>query len=243
MGARVGSVPEFIGVVIPANDEAETVSAAVDAVRRAADDSRFGRSVVTAVVVDDRSSDATGERAAATLGRWGRVLRVEEGCAGAARRAGFVELSRWSDGLEPEAVWLATTDADTVVSSDWLVRQAAWWRRGADAVAGIVKALSWEGQPDRVRQRYEAYMYRLGRGFDHPHVYGANLGLTKAAYLQAGGITGIETGEDHALWDAVVANGQRALSVPDVVVATSTRREGRAPHGFSALLRSLGESR
>ena len=82
-------------------------------------------------------------------------------------------------------------------------------------------------------------MGRLGGGFGHPHVYGANLALTKAAYLETGGISEIDSGEDHALWDALEANGRRAVHVPDVRVATSTRREGRAPDGFSALLRSL----
>jgi hypothetical protein len=227
----------FVGVVIPANDEAASVAASVAAVRRAAAHPALGRSVVAVVVVDDSCSDSTGERAAAALGAGGTVIRVDACSAGIARRAGFLELCRSSEGLDADRVWLATTDADTLVDPDWLARQFGWWRRGACGVAGLVRPLSWDEQSAVVRRRYEAHMAALGRG--HPHVYAANLGLTKAAYLDAGGVAPIDSGEDHALWDALARTGRQAVHAPDVVVATSTRREGRAPDGFSALLRSL----
>ena len=227
--------------MIPANDEADCVAGAIQAVSRAAADPRLRESLVTLVVVDDSSSDTTGERAEAALAGAGTVIRVDAGCAGAARQAGFLELCRASDGLEADEVWFASTDADTRVFPDWLAQQLRWWRRGADGVAGIVTPISWEQQPTVVRRRYAAYMARLGCGFGHPHVYGANLGMTKAAYLAAGGVAAIDSGEDHVLWGALGGNGA-VLHVPDVVVATSTRREGRAPDGFAALLRSLEEA-
>ena len=226
-------------MVIPANDEAASVAASVAAVRLAAAHPALARSLVAVVVVDDSSSDATGERAAAALGGGGTVIRVDARSAGIARRAGFLELCRSSEGLDADRVWLATTDADTLVDPDWLARQLGWWRRGAGGVAGLVRPLSWDEQPAVVRRRYEAHMAGLGFGLGHPHVYAANLGLTKAAYLDAGGVAPIDSGEDHALWDALALTGRRPVHAPDVLVATSTRREGRAPHGFSALLRSL----
>jgi len=231
--------PSFVGVVIPANDEAGGVAEAIEAVLRAAAHPYLQRSAFSLVVVDDSSSDMTAERAAVQLSGVGEVIRVEAHSAGAARRAGFVELCLASEGLDADCVWLATTDADSLVRPDWLVRQLSWWRRGAEAVAGTVTPISWREQPAIVRYRYEALMTRLGCGFGHPHVYGANLGLTKAAYLHAGGVPAIDSAEDQSLWDAVRMNGRAAVHVPDVVVATSTRREGRAPGGFSALLRSL----
>jgi hypothetical protein len=238
---RGPGAPSFVGVVIPANDEAGVVAQSIDAVLRASAHPCLERSAFFLVVVDDSSSDMTAERAAARMGSVGQVIRVEAHSVGAARRAGFVELCRASEGLDADDVWLATTDADTLVRRDWLARQLRWWRRGAEAVAGTVTPISWHEQPAIVRRRYEALMARLGCGLGHPHVHGANLGLTKAAYVTAGGVSGIESGEDHGLWDAVRASGRAAVHVPDVVVATSTRREGRAPAGFSALLRSLEE--
>jgi glycosyltransferase involved in cell wall biosynthesis len=236
-GRRVG--PGFVGVVIPANDESGSIEAAIQSVVHAAAHTAVEGVVVRMVVVDDSSSDSTGDRAAAAAGSTGEVLRVEARSAGAARRAGFLALCSASEGLDADEVWLATTDADTLVFSDWIARQLRWWQKGADGIAGTVIPISWEEQPPVVRRRYESKMAQLGTGFGHPHVYGANLALTKAAYLETGGISAIDSGEDHALWDALEANGRHAIHVPDVRVATSTRREGRAPDGFSALLRSL----
>jgi hypothetical protein len=233
-------VPAFVGVVIPANDEADLIVASVGAVLKAAAHPLLACSSVTVLVVDDSSADLTAELAFKALGSQGRVARVDARSAGVARRAGFIELCRLSAGLEDDSVWFATTDADTIVSPDWLIGQLRWRRAGADAVAGLVTATSWDEQPDAVRRRYEQHMSRFGSGFGHPHVYGANLGLSKAAYLHAGGIAEIESGEDHALWDSIGHTFVRA-HVPDVVVTTSARREGRAPDGFSALLRSLGD--
>jgi glycosyltransferase involved in cell wall biosynthesis len=234
-------LPSFIGIVIPANDEADCIVASIDAVLRAGSHPFLGSAVLSILVVDDSSTDLTGELALEALGPRGGVARVDARSAGVARRAGFVELCRLSDGLQDDAVWFATTDADTIVSPDWLARQLRWRQAGADAVAGLVTAISWGQQPEIVRRRYQQHMARLGSGFGHPHVYGANLGLSKAAYLHAGGIAEIETGEDHALWDAIGEGSFLRAQVPDVMVTTSARREGRAPDGFSTLLRSLGE--
>ena len=238
---RLG-IPAFIGVVIPARDEAVVVAEAVRSVIVASRHPSLAGSAVEIVVVDDASSDSTGERAAAAVNGCGVVLGSRHCSAGAAREEGFAELCRRSAGLEPEQAWLATTDADSRVAAHWLVRQIAWWRRGADGVAGIVKPFGWDEQPRVVRSRYASYMTRLGEELGHPHIYGANLGLTKAAYLEAGGMPALDSGEDHALWGALVRRNRFAVNVPDVVVATSARREGRAPDGFSALLRTLEKS-
>jgi cellulose synthase/poly-beta-1,6-N-acetylglucosamine synthase-like glycosyltransferase len=237
------TVPEFVGVVVPARDEADRVEHSLGALMRAARHPHLRRTHVRVVVVDDSSTDTTGERSSAILGSRGEVVRVDVQNVGSARRTGFRELCRASHGLDATGVWFATTDADTLVHPEWLMRQVRWWRTGADAVAGTVTPISWAEQTAAVRVRYGAHMWRLGMQNGHPHVHGANLSLTKSAYVTAGGIPAVETGEDHALWQAVQASGTRALHVSDVVVATSTRREGRAPAGFSNLLRSFGEHR
>ena len=210
-------------------------------VRVAAGHPALALTAIHVVVVDDSSSDGTAERADTALGGRGVVLRLQAGSAGAAREAGFAALCRASDGVDADRVWLATTDADSVVRPDWLVRQLAWRRRGVDGVAGLVEPYGWHEQPAIVRRRYEQHMVRHGLGHEHPHVYGANLGLSKAAYLESGGLAMLDSGEDHALWNAIRKCGRTVASVPDIVVATSARREGRAPNGFAALLRRLGE--
>ncbi len=233
--------PAFVGVAIPARDEVERIATAVASVRVAAGHPALALTAIHVVVVDDSSSDGTAERADTALGGRGVVLRLQAGSAGAAREAGFAALCRASDGVDADRVWLATTDADSVVRPDWLVRQLAWRRRGVDGVAGLVEPYGWHEQPAIVRRRYEQHMVRHGLGHEHPHVYGANLGLSKAAYLESGGLAMLDSGEDHALWNAIRKCGRTVASVPDIVVATSARREGRAPNGFAALLRRLGE--
>jgi glycosyltransferase involved in cell wall biosynthesis len=238
-GCSLRLLPAFIGVVIPARDEEDAIAIAVSAVRRAFEHPALQRTEARIAVVDDSSSDTTGDRAAAVLGKQGDVVRVEVGSAGAAREAGFQHLCAGVGGVDREQAWFAMTDADSIVSADWLIRQLRWWRRGADAVAGRVRPTSWEEQPPVVRRRYQALMAQRGEGLGHSHVYGANLGLTMSSYVAAGGIPTMSTGEDHALLDGVRHSGGNVVHVDDVVVATSTRREARASGGFADLLRSL----
>jgi glycosyltransferase involved in cell wall biosynthesis len=232
--------PSFIGIVLPANNEERHIRHSVLAIKRSLAHAALEQIHIELVVVADSSSDATADLAQLALGSRGHVVEVHHQNAGAARRAGFDRLMLASEGLGEEDVWFATTDADSLVPTDWLLRQLRWWRRGADAVAGTVAPFSWEEQPPRVRRRYVSHVAALGTGNGHPHVHGANLAMTKDTYRAAGGMPAIATGEDHALWDAARAAGRRAVHVGDVIVETSARREGRAQGGFADLLRSLG---
>jgi hypothetical protein len=147
-----------------------------------------------------------------------------------------------ADGIPPESIWLATTDADSTVPGDWLTTQLAWRAAGADALAGTVAVSSWSGQPKMLPRRYRHHVMRAGLGFGHPHVHGANLSFRALAYESAGGMPPMPAAEDHAMWRALQRTGARTLAVPDLEVTTSARREGRAPAGFSGLLRELGDA-
>jgi hypothetical protein len=67
-------------------------------------------------------------------------------------------------------------------------------------------------------------------------VHGANMAFSAATYLEAGGIESLPTAEDHTLWKAMRDTGRSVWSVGDVVVTTSARAQGRAPHGFAEFL-------
>ena len=144
---------------------------------------------------------------------------------------------RHAGHLDPAEVWLATTDADTLVPACWLRRQVRYANRGWDAVAGTIRVTDWSGyQPGTralFRQRYAA-----GTG-PHPHVHGANLGFRAAAYLRAGGFSDAPTAEDHALVAALIATGSRVHRTRALTVVTSARRAARAPHGFGSYLARL----
>ena len=95
----------------------------------------------------------------------------------------------------------------------------------------------WSGYQPATRTLFSE-RYNGGTG-PHPHVHGANLGVRASAYLQAGGFPQEPTAEDHAFVSALTASGCRVLRTRALPVATSARRESRAPHGFSRYLAEL----
>jgi hypothetical protein len=146
------------------------------------------------------------------------------------------ELIRRCD-VEPASLWLATTDADSVVPAHWLERQLRYAASGCDAVLGTVTVSDWTGRPPQLAPIFAAhYAYRGGT---HPHVHGANLGVRASAYLAAGGFSTLATAEDHAMLSALTSIGCVAKHVTDIAVETSARPVARAPGGFSELLTRL----
>jgi hypothetical protein len=144
---------------------------------------------------------------------------------------------RRTSHLDPADIWMATTDADTLVPDCWLLRQLRLADKGWDAVAGTIRVADWSGYPPRVRAAFRRG-YGAGRG-PHPHVHGANLGFRAATYLEAGGFPDAPTAEDHALVTALASAGGRVVRTRAVTVITSARREARAPNGFSHYLADL----
>lgn len=195
---------------------------------------RAGGTPVHIVVVADDCDDATAIHAR----RGGaKTVEITSHSVGAAREAGIREVLRITGHLDPAAVWLATTDADSVVPANWLIRQLRLANEGWEAVVGTISVTDWSGHPPGVRVLFEQ-RYRSSAG-DHSHVHGANLGFTAKAYLTAGGFPSLRTAEDHALVNAFSAAGSRVLRTTEVNVVTSARRRARAPRGFSHLLRAL----
>ena len=223
------------GVVVPAHDEEALLPACLTTLRRAASALHVP---VHLLVVADGCSDRT-----AAVARTGgaRVISIQAHRVGAARAAGMTELLRLTSGSDPSAVWLATTDADTVVPPGWLRRQLEYADAGWDIVLGTVTVTDWDGHPPHVPIVF-AERYASGPG-PHPHVHGANLGIRASAYLAAGGFRPLRTAEDHALLAAATEAGCPVVQAGDITVETSGRRVARAPRGFSHLLRTLADRR
>jgi glycosyltransferase involved in cell wall biosynthesis len=222
---------EAVGVVVPAHNEETLLPACLAALRLAA--GVLGVPVFVLVV-----ADSCTDRTAAGARAWGaRVVAIGARNVGAARAAGMAELLRLTAGVDPSAVWLATTDADTVVPPGWLERQLRYADEGWDVVLGTVTVADWDGHPPHVPAAFDA-LYEFGDG-PHRHVHGANLGIRASAYLAAGGFRSLRTAEDHALLAAATEAGCSVLQASDITVETSARRRARAPLGFSHLLRTL----
>jgi hypothetical protein len=219
------------GVVVPAHNEEELLPACLAGLREAAGAAQVP---VHVLVVADACTDETAAVAAAC---GTPVIRIEAHNVGAARAAGMAELLRRTQGTDPAEVWLATTDADTVVPAGWLQRQLTHANRGWDVVLGTVAVTDWAGHPEHAPAAFAA-LYEFGEG-PHPHVHGANLGIRASCYLTAGGFRPLRTAEDHRLLAAATEAGCSVLQATDITVQTSARRQTRAPHGFGHLLRTL----
>jgi glycosyltransferase involved in cell wall biosynthesis len=126
-------------VVIPAHDEAARLGrllASMSLARR-----RVSEKVSTScVVVADACTDRTAEVARCFLTGGQDVLEeVEVRSVGRARQRGVASAIEGHEDLR--RVWIANTDADTVVPDNWLTAQLRLANSGYDAVAGTVTLL------------------------------------------------------------------------------------------------------
>ena len=209
-----------IGVVVPARDEAELIGGALDAIARAAAEVAVP---VHVVVAADGCRDDTARIARA---HGADVVELPPSGVGAARAAGA------DRALAAGADWIAHTDADSEVPSDWLAEQLRMADLGADVLIGTVRPRFAELTPAQVR----AWLATHAAGQAIGHVHGANLGTRASTYLRAGGYRPLIEHEDVDL----VARMRPFAAVVETDVAevvTSGRRVGRTAGGYAGYLR------
>ncbi len=208
-----------LGVVIPARDEEELIGRCLAGVlaARAAVGVR-----VTVVVVADGCRDRTVE-IARTAGV--EVLEVDASNVGVARAEGVEHV------LAAGADWIACTDADSVVPSNWLTEQLRL-SETADLVLGTVRP-----DPAELGSAQAAAWERSRADADRDRVYGASLGIRASAYRQVGGFRALAEHEDVDLVGRLRAAGARSVVTAAAEVVTSGRLVGRTPGGFARFLR------
>ena len=227
-------MPGAVGVLIPAHDEQELLPACLRSVLVAA--GRLSVPVRIAVALD-RCTDRSPEIVAgfAKAGLPVLAVPVPRPGVGAARAAAARALLA---GCRSQRLWLASTDADSQVPADWLIRQLAHVRLGAEVVVGTVRVTDWSAQPPGLAERFTA-AYRPEPG--HRHRHGANLAFSRTRYLTAGGFAELESDEDVDLIGRLEAIGSAVVWAADLPVTTSARRLGRAPAGFAGYLARWAE--
>lgn len=236
LGERPGRVITYerAVVVVPAHNEVDNLPRCLNAVVTAA--ACFPAPTLTVVVLDD--CDDESNLLAGKFGSDVHFIEVDARNVGAARAAGFA-YSRTVCGVAASAqhrVWYATTDADSRVDTDWLVRQTD---SGADMVLGVVRVENWRQTPAGAVRRY-LNAYRAKRKPDgHGHVHGANMGFRADKYWKEGGFAAIGSGEDVDLAQRFERRSYRIHRDDGLSVETSARRVGRAPDGFATYLRSF----
>lgn len=218
-----------LAVVIPAADEEERIAACLNSVRRAC--ARVATLVpIRIVVVLDRCSDRTAEIVSSF--REVEAVHTDVRNVGAARALGTEHaLARSPD---PQSLWVASTDADSIVPVDWLAYQL---HAGAELVLGTVTPSAALGPAARsVWQRHH------DPADGHRHVHGANLGVRASSLVALGNWAPLATGEDVDLVERATAAGMAIRRTGAIAVRTSARIDGRAPEGFSSYLRTLGHA-
>ena len=177
--------------------------------------------------------------------------------AGWARRRAMDAAAAWL-GEAGNAGMILSTDADSRVPPNWVIRNRAAIEAGADAVAGRVEldaneaALLPPSLPARGRLEdiYDALITEAEARIDpdphdpwpcHRTAIGATLAVTRTAYLQVGGMPEIPLGEDGAFIARLIQYGLRVRHATDVCVTISARLTGRAPGGVADTIRSRCE--
>lgn len=219
-------------VVVPAHNEVEHLPRSLSALVAA---SMHTTLRVLIVVVLDACDDGS-ERLAKRFGPSVHFISTEAGNVGAARAAGFEYARSVCQDTDAARTWFATTDADTIVDSQWLSQMVG---ADADMVLGTVRIPVWR-LPVEVARRYLAAYHSDGPG--HDHVHGANMGFRADAYWGVGGFRPLATGEDVDLVERFEAAHMSIHRDVKLSVTTSVRQDGRAPGGFAAHLRQLARS-
>lgn len=214
----------MIAVLIPAHNEQALIGRCLASVLAAATHPGLQGEPVRVIVALDRCTDAT-QAVAEDFGV--DLVHLESGNVGLARAAAA------SRAMQLGARWLATTDADTSVPADWLAAQLA---TGADVFCGVVEVDDWEDYAPEMRTAFVG-VESVKDG--HPHIHGANMGVSSGFYARCGGFQSLAVSEDVALIDALVLSQARIARLARPVVLTSARRVARARGGFSDYLKDM----
>lgn len=222
--------PPALAVLLPAHNEEKRLPRAPEAISAAALHPALRQVRTITVVAADSCEDGTVEAAARANSF---VVRVEGRNVGLARSAAARRALKILDG--PARVWFASTDADSVVPADWLAFQYARACEGWDAVVGTVTVTHWPHSHARLAARHQL-LYTDSRPpygpWRHPHVHGANLGVSAQTYAAVGGFPPLPVSEDRGLVAALSAREHRVLRTAECPVATSGRLCPRAADEF-----------
>jgi len=229
-------------VVVPARDEEQRIGACLDAL---AAQERLAADEYELIVVLDACEDGTAAGVEAARGRHPELVvhtltGPGEG-AGPARAAGMDVGCARLEAAGAERGLLASTDADTLVASDWLASQLAMLATGAEAVGGEIELDPGEAAalPPRVllgraAELVDRTRLAAARGpAEHAHFSGASLGVTPRAYRRAGGMARLAALEDQKLEDRLAAAGVAIHRPRAVRVVTAARTDGRAERGLA----------
>lgn len=233
-----------ICVVVPARNEEELIGSCL---RALAEQEAVSPEEYEVLLVLDRCTDGTGTRARDVATSYPSLrLHFLEGPgkgAGHARRIGMENACERLHAVGRPHALISSTDADTVVASDWISGQLAAAGRGARAIGGRIELtadgsvpealLAWHVNRGSFRhQRLLSDPESSGRT-EHWQFSGASMALTAAVYREVGGLESREALEDEQLERVLCRHEVPIERLLSVRVTTSARLVGRATQGLA----------
>ncbi|UUT36274.1 glycosyltransferase [Microbacterium elymi] len=227
-GHTVDNAVEVIAVVVPVHDEQDLLADCLASLVTAA---RAVRAVTSVHVVLDACADDSARIAA----RFPVItMTVDAHSVGVARDAGVRSVLRSFPHVPPARLWIAHTDADSVVPAHWLSHQLALAEAGADVAIGTVRPDFCDLSPEQTDAWWATHVPGVANG----HVHGANLGTRASALADAGGFPPIPLHEDVRLIEQLRMRGAMIVASDGSWVRTSGRQYGRTDGGYAEYLRT-----
>ncbi|WP_201594437.1 glycosyltransferase [Psychrobacter vallis] len=219
-----------IGIVIPAHNEAMTISDCLASVQTAIEQLPSNISAYPLVVLDGCTDNTLALVESAGVD----YIACDYHCVGRVRDVGI------RHAIKNGANWIACTDADSIVMPDWLVEQVTHIKQQpTDMICGVVDVDNWAHLTSQTREAYIAHYQDM---MGHRHIHGANLSFRDEAYLAVGGFAPLRCHEDVDLVKNFEDQGYDITWSNSVRVITSSRLEARASEGFATFLGNLEKS-
>lgn len=216
-----------IAIVIPAHNEALTITKCLASVKTAIERLPSTIAAYPLVVLDSCTDDTSALVKTAGVD----YISCDYRSVGRARDLGI------RHAIMSGTTWLACTDADSVVTADWLVQQVThMMQQPTDMICGVVSVDSWAHLTPQTREDYIAHYQDM---MGHRHIHGANLSFSAEAYLTVGGFASLPCHEDVDLVKKFEARGLAITWSNRVRVITSSRLQARTTEGFAAFLANL----
>lgn len=227
ISATSSIIPNKIGIVIPAHNEADSISACLQSIKLAIRNVPSSISVQTLVVLDSCVDDTLSKVEKAQVS----FLSCDFRCVGKVRDLGVRQL------IDQGCDWIACTDADSLVAPNWLTEQLNHLHHSpVSMICGVASVDNWASLSTSTREQYMAHYQDC---MDHRHIHGANLSFRSQDYVVMGGFDAIACHEDVGLVKKFEQANLPIIWSNTVRVVTSSRLDARAEEGFAHFLRNL----
>ncbi|MBO3142035.1 glycosyltransferase [Dermatophilus congolensis] len=230
--------PRHVIVAIPAHNEQDHLPRCLTHLTKATTQAHTHTGTTcTTVIALDGCTDAT-PTIAHSYGALTTTLNAHN--VGAARHSAICTAIATLDPnllAAPEHIWIANTDADTLVPPHWIRAQLILASNGADLITGTV-----EPTPHTNPTLLNTWHAQHNLTETHPYIHGANLGIRASTYLHIGGFPAITLHEDITLVEHARTAGANIISTDTTRVRTSSRLHSNVEAGFAGYLRNITTS-